>query len=393
MTYRNSGKQHNKTILWGAPGSLWTGRTRAYFIKKKIDYQEIFPLNPRFMEEIVPLVGYLAFPVHELQDGTIIQDGTDTMEYFEKRITELPMIPSTPKQRSVAWLLELFGCDLFFIPAMHYRWNFPEQKKFLDNEFARALTPHKDKKRQQEAIKPVQEFFADFPRAMGITDETIPVIEASHIECLEILNKHFEYNLYLLGGRPSVADFGLIGPLYAHLGRDPVPANLMKNIAPHVYRWTERMFESNQLDGEFMDTPYEYLSDDALPNTLIPFIEYLFRDCGSQLQGMINAYNNWVENDPSRPAGTLVQTDPEAPIGAHPYIGDFDFELRGTCIHSQAFSNVVHHFQRVCDVISTLSDEGKASFEALMESTGGTSLMSTKLARRIKTENYCFRLE
>jgi glutathione S-transferase len=119
--YRNTGKHHDKPLLWGAPGSLWTGRTRAYFIKKGIDYQEIFPSNSRFMEEIGPRIGYFAMPTTELQDGTLIQDGTDTMEYFEQRSTDRPMIPATPVQRAVAWLIEFFGCDLFFIPAMHYR--------------------------------------------------------------------------------------------------------------------------------------------------------------------------------------------------------------------------------------------------------------------------------
>ena len=390
--YRNSGMQHDKIMLWGAPGSLWTGRTRAYLIKKGIDYQEIFPSNARFMEEIVPLVGYFAIPVTEQEDGMVIQDGTDTMVHLEQRFPERPMVPSSPVQQAVAWLIEFFGCDLFFIPAMHYRWNFPEQQDFLDAEFARSISPSKDPKQQQEAVAPIRAFFAGFPAAMGVNEKTIPAIEGSHIECLEILNQHFLHHPYLLGGHPSLADFGLIGPLFAHLGRDPVPASLMKNIAPHVYRWTERMFEANLKDGEFMDLDYEFPADDALPETLIPFIEYLFRDCGPQLQGMLDTFNAWVAREPDRPAGTLIQTDPKAPVGAHPELGNFDFELHGVTIHSQAFSNVVHHFQRVVDVIDALDENGKAAFDSLMTRTGGAGLMSTKLARRIKSEHYCFKL-
>ena len=166
----------------------------------------------------------------------------------------------------------------------------------------------------------------------------------------------------------------------------------MKNIAPHVYRWTERMFEANLRDGEFMELDYEFPADDALPETLIPFIEYLFRDCGPQLQGMLATFNAWVAREPDRPAGTLIQTDPKAPIGAHPELGNFDFELHGVTIHSKAFSNVVHHFQRVVDVIDTLDENGKAAFDSLMTRTGGAGLMSTKLARRIKSDHYCFKL-
>ena len=68
---------------------------RSYFIKKGIEYREIFPSNPLHSEEIIPLVGYLAFPIDELMDDTVIQDGTDLIEHFEKHIPELAMVPNT----------------------------------------------------------------------------------------------------------------------------------------------------------------------------------------------------------------------------------------------------------------------------------------------------------
>ena len=386
--YRNSGQQHDKILLWGAPASLWTGRVRAYLIKKGIEYQEIYPANPRYQQEILPQIGYFVMPVTELADGTLIQDGTDTMEYLEQRYSERSMIPRSPVQRAVAWLIEFFGCDLFFIPAMHYRWNFPEHRAHLDAEFARGLSPHKDPERWQADIAPIQAAFSGFPELMGITPATIPAIESSHIECLELLNAHFLHHPYVLGGHPSIADFGLIGPLYAHLGRDAVPANLMKNIAPNVYRWTERMFEAGLTDGEFIDTPSEFTADDSIPETLIPFIEYLFRDCGSQVRGMVETFNAWATREPRLAAGTLVQADQKGNGGAHPNLGAFEFNLRGTTIRTQAFGNVVHHFQRVLDVIAALDDGGRASFDALIARTGGSELMLTKIERRIQSEHY-----
>ena len=114
--YRNSGQQHDRIVLWGAPVSLWTGRVRAYLIKKGLDYQEIYPANPRYQQEILPQIGYFVVPVTELADGTLIQDGTDTMEYLEQRYPERPMIPRLPVQRAVAWLIEFFGCGLGLPP-------------------------------------------------------------------------------------------------------------------------------------------------------------------------------------------------------------------------------------------------------------------------------------
>ncbi|MGR8949182.1 MAG: glutathione S-transferase family protein [Gammaproteobacteria bacterium] len=390
--YKNTGRQHEQIMLWGAPASLWTGRVRAYLIKKGINYQEIRPAEARYHHEILPLLGYFAVPATEMEDGTLIQDGTDTMEYLEARYPERPMIPITPVQKALAWLIECFGSDLFFIPAMHYRWNFPEQQDYIRAEFARSISVHTDPEKQLADIAPVGEFFKDFPRQMGITPDTIPAIEASHIECLRALNAHFAHYPYVLGGHPSIADFGLIGPLYAHLGRDPVPANLMKKVSPHVFRWTERMFESNKLDFAFTSMPYEFPAGDRMPETLMPFLKYMLRDCAPQLQGMIDTFNDWAERNPSLPSGAPVQTDPQAPPGAHPQLGAFDFELRGVTVHSQAYSNVVYHFQRVLDVVESLDSAGRQKFDTLMLEVGGTELISSQLTRRIKSENYQFLL-
>jgi glutathione S-transferase len=83
--FKNSGKAHDKPILWGAPISFYSGKTRSYLVKKGIDYREIYPSHPRFEAEILPLVGYFVAPVLELTDGTLIQDSTDTIVYFEKK--------------------------------------------------------------------------------------------------------------------------------------------------------------------------------------------------------------------------------------------------------------------------------------------------------------------
>ncbi len=57
-------------------------------------------------------------------------------------------------------------------------------------------------------------------------------------------------------------------------------------------------------------------------------------------------------------------------------------------INTQAFANVVFHFQRLLDELASLDDASRAKFEALISGTGGTVLMACKLERRIKSENY-----
>ena len=43
-------------ILYGMPGSLYTGKVRAYFRKQRIDYVERAVGMPEFRETIVPAI-------------------------------------------------------------------------------------------------------------------------------------------------------------------------------------------------------------------------------------------------------------------------------------------------------------------------------------------------
>ncbi len=388
--YKNSGKTHDKPILWSAPLSLYSGKTRSYFIKKGIDYQEIFGSHPRYGKEIVPLIGYRVLPVVELTDGTLIQDTTDTIVHFEKKVPEPALIPKTPVQRAVAWLIGFFGSEALLKPAMHYRWSYLDrQRPFLEAAFGRAVSGHRDRQRQREAVTPIMEYFSGFLKSLGVTPETIPVIEASYLDLLHLLDDHFLRVPYLLGGRPSLADFGLVAPLYAHLARDPYPSMLMKNHAPHVFRWTERMNLAGFTDGEFPDLAPDFLPNDELPETLEPILRYFFTDCGPEVLGMIASYNAWVETHDALPPGTVIQRDQDAPT-AHPALGWFDFELRGIPIHRRDCVDAVYHFQRVLDVVAELDGEGRRKVGEIINRTGGRELLAARPLRRIKSESYRF---
>ncbi len=391
--YRNSGKRHDKPILWSAPCSLYSGKTRSYFTKKGIDYQELFGSHPRYSQEILPLIGYMVVPVVELTDGTLIQDTTDTIVYFEEKVPEPALIPKTPVQRAVAWLIGFFGSEALLKPAMHYRWSYlDEQRPFLEAAFGRALSGERDMKKQRQQVAPVMEYFGGFLKNLGVTRETIPAIQASYEDFLGLLNDHFLQVPYILGGRPSLADFGLMAPLFAHLARDPYPSMLMKNRAPHVFRWTERMNQAGFMDGEFPDLAADFLPKDELPETLKPILRYFFTDCGPEVMGMVASYNAWNEDHSSLPSGAVIQSDPNART-AHPSLGWFDFDLRGVPIHRRDYVDTVYHFQRVLDVVAGLDGEGHARLSEIVDGAGGKELLDARLVRRIKSENYRFVLE
>jgi glutathione S-transferase len=268
-------------ILWGSPHSYYTGKIRSYLIKKGVPYRELMPSHPDFDARVTPVIRNIVVPVIQAPDGRLIQDTTDMIEHLERAFPQPIMIPETPVQKAVAWLLGAFGSEALLPPGMHYRWSYrAEQEMFLRAEFGRLRYSGPDRAVRDEAGRQLMDYFNGFLPPLGVTATTIPTIETAYCELLDTLDQHFQQWPYLLGGRPSIADFGFMAPLFAHLGRDPVPATLMKNRAQNVFNWTERMNLPAIVDREFPDTPESFPADDAIPESLEPVLRLVFQDWG-----------------------------------------------------------------------------------------------------------------
>ena len=214
---------------------------------------------------------------------------------------------------------------------------------------------------------------------MGIYPETIPAIEAAYLDLLDALDEHFLHHPYLLGGRPSMADFGLITGLYAHLSRDPFPCDLMKHRAPNVYRWTERMNLANVDDGEFPEAGDAYLEGDALPETLEPVLALIFRDWAPELTAATAHYNAWVAANPEHSVGQLVSVSGERAV--HPSLGDISYQLRDVTVTRTCAPQTLWHFHRAATAARSLEGEALQRWQALLARTGGEALMRLELSR------------
>jgi len=221
---------------------------------------------------------------------------------------------------------------------------------------------------------------------LGVTEATIPAIESAYLELLEALDRHFQQWPYLLGGRPSIADFGLMAPLFAHLARDPVPASLMKTRATNVYRWTERMNMPANADMEFAGCPEEYAEGDSIPESLEPVLRLVFQDWGPQLLADAAHYNAWVESDPSMPAGTLVSASGERQV--HPTLGFIDYQWHGCTVRRASSPHGLWHFDKAAALARALSGEASSRFESLIRRTGGEPVLGIELSRAMKRDDY-----
>jgi glutathione S-transferase len=376
MTYR----------LYGGPGSLYTAKARSYLIKQGIAFENWAARAPRFQTEIVPKIGRWIIPVLEAMDGQIIQDGSDIIAHFEVRgATPLPAFPDTPRHSLIAQIFELFGGEGLLRPAMHYRWNFDETNgAFLLRDFTAALAAYGAT--EAEKTETFARSSGRMRKAMagfGVSPETIPAVEASYAEFLRLFDEHLAGSPYLLGGRPTIGDYGLIGPLYAHLARDPYPSELMKRTAYRVWRWTERMNAPNQDAGEYGNPPEDLFAHDAVPQTLTRLLRFVAEDYLPEVEAFVGFSNDWLAERPDMPAGVNGM-----PRSQDRVIGQVTFEWRGLPLRVNVLPYRFYLLQKVQALYDGAESPGRAEMDALLEETRLLPLVQLRTPRRIERSGH-----
>jgi glutathione S-transferase len=347
-------------VLYGSEHSLFTGKARAYLRFKGLSWEERVASRDVYLNIILPNIGAPIIPVLETAVGEYVQDTTDIIDFLEQRHPQVPVYPEGPVQRLVALLLELYGDEWLLIPAMHYRWSvLDQQHDFVMSEFGKLSAPTASYEEQIAIGAKTSRPFSGMVPALGITAQTIPGIEASYLDFLAQLNEHLSHFDFLLGSRPSIGDFGFMGPLYAHLGRDPVPKALMQERAPHVYAWVERMNNPQPLAGE-------YLAHDRIPETLLPILATMCKDQLPDVLDAIEQNSAWVD---ANPPGSRIPRF----LGMHRFT--FGFATGERCVSSYAqwlFQRAWRHYQ-------SLTDDDRARADQLLESIGGLAAMNVPL--------------
>lgn len=371
--------------LWGTPHSLFAGKARSYLLKKRVPFTERLASDARFLNEIVSQVGHMVIPVIETPEGELIQDTTAIIDHIEARTAEPVLTPPGPVQQVVAHILDAFGSNYLMPAAMHYRWSYrAEQEQFLRAEFARAVPPALPYDQRLSMAGAIMDKFNGFLPNLGVTPEAIPAIEAAYAELLDALEAHFQVHPYLLGGRPSLADFGMIAPLYAHLARDPVPGKLMRIRAPNVARWTERMNLAEIADCEYPQAT-GYPTGDAIPETLVAVLRTAFDQWGPGIAADAACFDAWVAGLADAAPGTLVSLGGKRQV--HPHVGRIAYPWRGITVHRASHIHSLWHLARAQDAANSLTGDAAVRLQSLLDSTGGTAVMALATSRRIGREN------
>ena len=366
--------EHTPYTLYGSPHSLYTGKARCYLRNQGIDYVEVSPSHPDFATRILPQIGRGIIPVLETPDGRVIQDTIDIIDFFEGQGVPYPAYPSTPLQHSLAVIIEYYGGQAMLKQAMHYRWSYREQQEaFLRHAFASSSGA-------VMAEKIMGRMNSYLPR-LGVNPDSVALIEQSFETLLDLLDAHFAELPYLLGGRPSIADYGLIGPMFAHLGRDPVPAGIMKKRAPRVYRWVERMTAPGLDLVDYPDCLAEFWPHDEIPPTLEPVLRHIAADIFPELTDKLAFLDAWVAR--RQPAqGEPVTDKPQVR-----QVGLVETEYQGAPVEVGVEPYLLFVLQCAADLLATLPSAHAQVVMAQLQQLGLAAAIPAVSSYRVERSN------
>lgn len=362
--------------LYGTPLSLYTGKARSYLIKNGLAYREVTPTTSRFLQHVAPRAGGIALPTIETADGVVVRDGTEIAEHFESRSGH-PSTPQGARQRIVSALLDVIGMEGLLRPAMHYRWSFPEENNdFLSFHFASIVPAGLD---SVEVAGKGMERMRQAAMAFGVVPDTLDGIEARYLALLSALDRHFAEYPYLLGGRPCLGDFGLIAPMYGHLGRDPKPLSVLQAKGIHVFRWVERMNRPEPDRGEYVAEGEEQFGDDFLPNdkipeTLVAVLQQMAVDFVPETLAAADHINTWLDERPDLAAGTKVERG----------VGLAHFEVEGERLHGLAQPHRFYLLARAQAAFDALSSADQLRVEQTLDPCGLRPVLDARLSRGIR---------
>lgn len=384
--------------LYGSPVSLYTGKARCYLRKQGIEFVEQSPAGERYLTHIVPTVGRWIIPCLETPDGTIIQDGADIIDHFERGegrgLRRHPAYPESPVLLAISHLFELFGGEGLLRPAMHYRWNFDDQNlAFLQSEFSIMVPGDGSPEEKEQSFLHSSGRMRKAAVSFGVTPESMPVIEQSFEQWLELFSAHLVERPYLLGGHPTLGDYCLMAAMWAHLFRDPAPQSLIKRVAPRVGRWVERMSTGEPYHHEYGDACSDQLIDeDDLPDTLGEMMRYVSEEYLPEISAHVEVANRWLVDHPELETGTNGLKNPAGRglAGRHDPEGSgtATFEWRGRQLTTGVMPYRFWLMQRLHDDLAGADEAGQVKTRAVFAAAGLEPLLDLRTIRRVERDNH-----
>jgi glutathione S-transferase len=248
--------------IFGMELSPYSVKVRSYFRYKRIPHEWILR-SVQVMEEFNRYAKLPLIPLVVAPDGTAMQDSTPIIEAMERRFPTPALQPADPTLAFLSALVEEYADEWGNKPMFHYRWFYDADAESAADRIARAMNPGLDEEDVAHVKPAVKGRMVPRLKFVGSSAATKDLIEASFLRQVAILERHLASRPYLFGARPALGDLGLYAQLYECL-TDPTPGKIIRDTAPNVQAWIERMLDPGP-QGDFE-------AWDRLESTLLPLL-------------------------------------------------------------------------------------------------------------------------
>ena len=253
--------------LYGMTMSPYSMKMRAYLRYRRIPFHWVADMRAETVARtkvetyMVPVLG---FP-----DGQFKNDSTFLINELEELHEGRHVDPDDEADRFLAYLIEDFADEWLTKSMFHYRWYYDD-----DIDMAGTILPMwTGIQASSDQLKDMKNYVANRQISrlyvVGSNDLTAPVIEASYVRFLSILDRLIEKQLFVLGSRPSSADFAIYAQLTQLAKFDPTPAKICLEIAPRVLAWTDLVDDLSGNPG----SEDGWLSEEDLKQSLRELLE------------------------------------------------------------------------------------------------------------------------
>ena len=223
--------------LMGGIGSPYSNKMLFYLRYRRIPFRWIM-MHSSEERGTKHASGPLLLPKIVWPDNSVQNDSTFLVERLEREYAARSCYPKDKGLTFLALLLEDFADEFLTKCMYHYRW-------VHDPLYAGKGIAMQQQGLLSASDKVVAKFGSNVQKRqvgrlgiVGSNPVTGPAIEQFYEEFLQTLDKHFRSgHPYVLGTRPSVADFAILGQLHPMIQLDPNTSHITRTVSPRVCSW------------------------------------------------------------------------------------------------------------------------------------------------------------
>ena len=265
--------------LVGAYGSPYSIKMRAVLRYRRIPYRWVVRNSAQdrdFPDPQVPIIPILVF--HDDVGGysESMVDSSPQIMRLEAEYAERSLLPTDPVVCFLDHLIEDYGDEWLTKVMYHYRWHHRYRDAIA--KASNMLPLMSDNQMDAEQHRVMSEFIAERQMGrtslVGSTDGNRDVIEESFVRLLTLLEDHFSHFQFLLGPRPSRADFGLFGQFSQLFFWEPDSALLAAKCSPRSVIWAYQIDDLSSLE---IDDTQSWFTRDSLPDSLSKLLHEIGR--------------------------------------------------------------------------------------------------------------------